>query len=233
MAFVVHEGMKELYAAIKRGDVATVRRLLTENAHLKNVETFLNPSWLHDAAALGKGEIVELLLDLGLDINKIDKPAETSPLIAAIGNGHVEVAELLLNRGADPNVGRAFIAAINLEDRSIAHRLVSLLVDHGADVNRKFLWYNDPKMPQFTPLTWAEAKGITEIAEYLRSKGAFQPPNQSNSSPANREQEIVAHFEKQFGAVRPGALREVVPTGVPIALHVIPPSKTRNQLTLF
>src|SRR4029078_10658786 len=127
------------------------------------------------------------------------------PLIAAIDNGHVGVAELLLSRGADPNVGRALIAAINLEDTSSAHRLVSLLVDHGADVNRKFLWYNDPKMPQFTPLTWAEAKGMTKIAGYLRSKGAFQPPNQSKSSPAHREQEIVAHFEKQFGAVRPDA----------------------------
>jgi len=164
--------MKELYAAIKRRDVATVRRLLTEHAHLKNVETFLNPSWLHDAAALGKGEIVVLLLDLELEVNKIDKPAETSPLISAISNGHVDVVQLLLKRGADPNVGRALISAINLEDATVALQLIRLLVEHGADVNREFLWYEDSKMPRFSPLTWAEASGKTEIADFVLQSAA-------------------------------------------------------------
>src|ERR1051326_8379172 len=142
MSFVLHDGMKELDTAIESGDAATVRGLLSEKPHLKDVETFLNPSWLHDAASRGKAEIVELLLDLGLDINKIDKPAETSPLISAISKGHVDVAQILLNRGADPNVGRTLIAAINLEDAAVAQRIVRMLVDYGVDINREFLWYN-------------------------------------------------------------------------------------------
>lgn len=232
MAFELQDGMKEIDAGIDAGNVAVVRRLLHDKPHLAHVETFLSPSWLHDAAKSGIVEMIKVFLDLGLDINKVDHPAETSALVCAINKGHVRAVRYLLSRGADPNIGRPLISAINRDEPSCALELVKLLVDHGADLNRFFPWFGDESFG-FTPLTFAEAHGKTEIAEYLRSKGAVLPPPQPKKVPANREQEIVVHFEKQFGPVRPAALREIVPSGLPVAIHVIPPTENHQQLTLF
>jgi hypothetical protein len=110
--------------------------------------------------------------------------------------------------------------------------MVKLLVEHGADVNRFFPWFGDANSG-FTPLTFAEAHGKTEIAEYLRSKGAVPPAEKPQKPAMSLEDEIVAHFEKQFGPARPGALREVIPMGLPVAIHAIPPHETHQQLTLF
>jgi uncharacterized protein len=171
MSFVLQDGMKELYQALKADNVALVARLLQEKPHLRDVETFVFPSWLHDAACAGNLEMVKLLLDYGLEIDKVGQKEETTPLICAMNEDHVHVAKYLLSRGANPNIGRPIIAAINRGDPAVAMELVQLLVEHGADINRHFPWF-DSKNVGYTPLAWAESNRKSEIASYLRSKGA-------------------------------------------------------------
>jgi hypothetical protein len=242
MAGELTEVGRELYSFIFSGDVTSVRGLLNEHPEeLAFGEPYMVHSWLHLASKLGRLEIVKTLVELGIDVNKTNpRPEDASPgyfvetaLGSAVTAGHVSVARYLLSRHADPTIGRTLIAAINQEDRVVALELVRILVEHGADVNCLFRWYDDDRMPAFTPLTWAEANGKTEIAEYLRSKGAVPPDAGPPKPPLTHEQEIMAHFEAQFGSVPPLGRHEIVPTGLPIAIHVVPPTQNREHITLF
>ncbi len=55
------------------------------------------------AARSGCYDCVEALIKVGADVNT-PTPEGVSPLMTAIDNGHNEVAKLLMDRGADPNV---------------------------------------------------------------------------------------------------------------------------------
>jgi ankyrin repeat protein len=87
---------------------------------------------LDDLVNMGEIEGVRRLLDGGLDVNSRNVVLET-PLYAAVWTGNYEIAEMLLNRGADPNIPdkngfTPLQAAQKLERRE----LVSLLRDYGA-----------------------------------------------------------------------------------------------------
>jgi hypothetical protein len=162
-------------------------------------------------------------------------PEEGTPLINAIGAGKWEMARFLLGCGANPNLSRPFIAAINVEPEESGLKFVKLLAEHGADVNRIFPWYGDDRI-SFSPLSWAEASGKTKIAAFLRSKGAVMPekkPAHKEQTLKNIDEEVIAFFEKKVGPVQPKSLIEIVPTEFPIAIHVIPAGKDRNFITLF
>ena len=80
-------------------------------------------------------------------INAIDGQYQF-PLLAALGEGHVEVAELLLKHGADLDVRDAtgktmlHIAIEWFEVRDILSDIVEFLLTHGADVNARDDTYN-------------------------------------------------------------------------------------------
>jgi hypothetical protein len=233
MSFPERETMRAIGDCMVKCDKERAAQIFAQHPEYLRYEDAFTTSWLCHAATYGGLELVKLLIQLGLDINKTDARQLTSPLQNAIANGHVELVEFLLQQGADPKIGRTLISAINHDDRTKALQMVKLLVKYDADPNRSFMWFDDPNLPSFTPLTWAEANGKTEIAAYLRSQGAVPPAETPRKQPASCEEEIVAQLTKQFGPVRPAALAEIVPTGLPIAIHVIPPTETHKQLTLF
>ena len=57
---------------------------------------------IHDAAKIGDLAGVQAELDKGVDVNKKDK-AEMTPLHPAAANDHKELAELLIEKGANVN----------------------------------------------------------------------------------------------------------------------------------
>jgi len=67
-----------------------------------NLNTYNYTSSLMIAVSLGHKEIIELLLDIGIDINTTD-PADNNALIMAVFFGHKEIVKLVLDRGADIN----------------------------------------------------------------------------------------------------------------------------------
>ncbi len=66
----------------------------------------LHPEYLREADVLlvaaqtNRRDLVELLLDLGMDVDVMDR-GETRALNVAAGNGAIEVMQLLIERGAD------------------------------------------------------------------------------------------------------------------------------------
>jgi hypothetical protein len=98
-----------LIAAALAGDGATVRRL-TAHAESARVQ---RPALIVWAASRGKRDAVVLLAELGFDVNALgrgDIPMEQAwetALHQAAGAGDVELARILIDLGADPNINDA------------------------------------------------------------------------------------------------------------------------------
>ncbi len=92
-----------LAAAAARGDVTTVRRLLSAGARPAERTSFGLPP-LTIAARSGHAEVVRALLAAGADPEQLDEPPTRerwTPLMNAAHAGQTEVVEILLAAGAD------------------------------------------------------------------------------------------------------------------------------------
>ncbi|KAI1326593.1 ankyrin [Xylariaceae sp. FL0255] len=97
------------------------------------------------------------------------KPAPRAlprPLISAIESGNLEILELLLFHGADPNLFPATKTPLMAAAHEGNLEMVKTLVEYGADVN-----VGTPP-----PLVVAVQQENDEIFEYLESKGALREP---------------------------------------------------------
>jgi len=123
---------------------------------------------LIDAAWQGDIERVALYLDEQADVNFVSVASGSlTPLTAAVSQRHHEVATMLLERGANPNLvledgSSALIEATWQHDLS----LVSELVARGADVS-----FRRPR-DGVTAIAIAKAHGQREIVKVLREAGA-------------------------------------------------------------
>jgi tetratricopeptide (TPR) repeat protein/ankyrin repeat protein len=129
--------------------------------------------------------LVELLLELGADVNKVDE--YSTPLLYALGKNddndqqeadRIAIAHMLLNYKADAAMSDihdryALTLAIFMESPEKVE-LISLLLKAGADINRK------DKKDGFTPFNFAvvsynllqNKKSALEVIELLLKKGA-------------------------------------------------------------
>ena len=119
------------------------------------------PLW--EAAMNGNIEAVTQHLAAGADVNVKDDNWGATPLHFAARNGHKDVAELLVVKGAAMNTkdddGRT---PLHLVAGTGHNEITELLIAKGADVNAK-----DKR--SFTPLD--EAKNKPETADLLRKNG--------------------------------------------------------------
>jgi len=111
-------------------------------------------------------DVAALLLERGMNPNHMTWH-RTTLLHDMAGEGNVEKAILLLHHGAmvDPIDDEFRSTPLGFAARWGRRRLVTLLLDHGADPNAA-------GAPWATPLAWAEKKGHTDIARDLRAAGA-------------------------------------------------------------
>ncbi len=92
----------ELYNAVKSGDVKKVNELLTEKTKAM-ICPYYNQTLLHVAAHFGHLDIVKILIQMNCDIDAKDSSNRT-PLTETIRDKHSNVAEYLIDRGADVNI---------------------------------------------------------------------------------------------------------------------------------
>jgi ankyrin repeat protein len=95
------DAYSRMHSAIEKNDVVTVRTLLRAHAD-PNVrrDTRASPTYLTQAARLGRTEIVKALIAAGADVNAPDGDNMT-PLMHASQNGHGAIVEALLRAKAD------------------------------------------------------------------------------------------------------------------------------------
>ena len=122
-------------------------------------------------SGLSGGELialVELLIQHGARVDQQDKAGgwqgNPNPLSRAAGRGNLQLVQLLLDKGAPPNIGAGvtdtplYVAAFEGDEE-----IVNLLLDKGADVNTPCTW-------DWTPLHAAYDK--VKIVKILLDRGA-------------------------------------------------------------
>lgn len=116
---------------------------------------------LYDMACKGDLDGVRRLLDEGA--SPVFPPL--CPLGAAAGSGHLAVAGLLLERGANPegsNVEEEGMSCLMHAASKGNFEMAKLLVKHGADISRGL-----PDSPSYTATAYARDNGHDELADWL------------------------------------------------------------------
>lgn len=72
-----------------------------------------------------------------IDLNKILSPSYFTPLKCSVDAGSLEVAQVLLEHGADPNDSNIYESSLSLAARNNMIEMAQLLLNYGADVNHK------------------------------------------------------------------------------------------------
>ncbi|KAK2875038.1 hypothetical protein FQN49_001836 [Arthroderma sp. PD_2] len=151
------EGQTAVHFLATNGNIALLAHLQHAGADMgmadKNGVTPLH------LASRGSIEVVKFLIENGADIAAITSKGET-PLYYACERNNLEIAKLLLSRGASAAVGPLLVKpAANGKTR-----MVQLLLRAGADIEAEIMGK--------TPLYAASAKGYTKITKLLLDKGA-------------------------------------------------------------
>ena len=147
-----------------------IELLLDKGANVKAVNSEAGTTPLHEAAAKGHAETVELLLKRGADPDAKSKNGTTA-LDEALRYRHAKVVAVFLDRGMK---GGSEAGARQLKDAVLRGQfdMVSILLDRGLDPNAGFLLHD------------AALKGFTEIAQSLIDHGAgVNSRNASGSTP--------------------------------------------------
>lgn len=170
------EGCTGLMAACRAGHIPVVRALLSRGTaayKAASVDTFtpkMTYTALHYSATFGRAECTQLLIEAGASLNVRCTGTLVTPLQMALLGGHIEVASLLLDAGADPSYSdcersSCFHVAIERREAAIAIRMVGLLLDRGAafpevlDLQRA--------VDGFTALYLASMLGLTDVVAAL------------------------------------------------------------------
>ena len=201
--------------AYLEGEAVGVAGVLDAEPSLMNFNVF-RVSLLHEAALYGKGEVVDALVERGapmtihaasalgrvetvramldddpglLEALYADKPmTEMTPLKVAASKAQIDVAELLLDRGADinrqatlPGGGPKSSTALHEAVYSGSVEMVKLALDRGADVSLENWW---GATPLGTNWQSRQRRHASEISELLIAHGA---------NPADQPQAQLIH----------------------------------------
>lgn len=163
-----------LFTAISDHDTEAAKRLFAD--HPDQVAAFIpfgGGTWMHYAASSGAAAIVAHLLDLGLDANVGDREGRTA-LCSAASEGHIDVATLLLDRGAAMDVSESIrnpmFACIGGyrgqrdEPRERFLTVAELLIARGVDLTACYI---QQSMVDMDAAAFAIQFGRTDIAEAI------------------------------------------------------------------
>ncbi|HCO95235.1 MAG TPA: hypothetical protein DIU00_15005 [Phycisphaerales bacterium] len=157
VAVSTEQSPKTLHEAAKSGKIADVKSFISKCADV-NAKDASGRTALHYAARNGHKEIVEVLLEHGVDVNVGEKYYNGTAAEGAMGQNHKEIVELLISKGADVS---ALNFALYIKDEAQARSLI----EGGADVNKQTPYGT-------TPLHRAVGAGLKKIVELLIDKGA-------------------------------------------------------------
>ncbi|HEY3333491.1 MAG TPA: ankyrin repeat domain-containing protein [Capsulimonadaceae bacterium] len=157
------------------GTVEQLRALISLGADVNTTHT--DTSALENAIDAHNLENVRHLVNAGANINQANGYDGSTPLIVAAHRGQTDIAEFLLNNGAEIEAtDGGWHTALAGAAASGHLKMVVLLINRGADVNGKHIH-------QDSPLHRASYSGHFEVAKFLLAKGASVEGGQSGITP--------------------------------------------------
>ncbi|KAF7983634.1 hypothetical protein HWV62_20572 [Athelia sp. TMB] len=121
---------------------------------------------LYYACFTGSLQAVQTLVSNEADVNKAGREAATRPLLIASSEGHLDIVNVLLEKGADIDVKGGFCASALQAASAEGHlEMAKLLLKNGADVNNAGGTYG-------SALQAASARDRLEITKLLLENGA-------------------------------------------------------------
>ncbi|MFC1902492.1 ankyrin repeat domain-containing protein [Chloroflexota bacterium] len=207
---------------------------LKELGYYSEASRFFEPRFLVLAAARGNIKRVKELLDKAGDlVNREEgdiysrRPRRT-PLCAAAKNHKSDIVKLLLDKGADPNLGEItpLVAAVANNDVEV----VKILLEKGANPNLKSR--EPPTVTTLhsinTPLNLAAKKGYVDMINVLLDHGALvNPHGWSGWSPLHEaamhgQLETVKVLLRRGAIINPEADSPDAAAGIDIVPQVTP-----------
>ncbi len=185
---------KEFLEAVKTGDIAKVREMITANPSLINSKDQAGISSIVLAKYYGRRDVAEFLLSGGPELNIFEaatvgatekvgehlkrdptitnsySPDGFTPLHLAVFFGNLDIARLLVESGANVNAEAKNPMHVRPLHSAVAghgdlRQIVQLLLEHGADVNAR-------QEKGFTSLHGAAQRGDADAAQLLLGYGA-------------------------------------------------------------
>jgi ankyrin repeat protein len=146
---------------------------------------------LYKAVEAGDTEKVKTLLKKGADVNEYAADG-LFPLWRAAADNNYDIAALLLQNGAKVNqldkVEPLLSTSLEICCQEGYLKMIMLLVDYGADVNRK--GFHD-----FTPIRIAARNGHIDTVKYLADKGAVVDQKATDGATALEHSSFKGHLE--------------------------------------
>jgi ankyrin repeat protein len=154
--------------AAQDGHNQVVRLLIRRGADPNEcAKTLLQPTAMVFAASRGYMQLVQMLLDAGVDVNAVSGPLKSTALQVAALGGQVGTLQLLLAKGADPKATMSCgKTAVCLAAQFGGAEVIKVLLTAGADVHHAL-----PSNAN-TALHTAAAFGRLQVTELLLSAGA-------------------------------------------------------------
>lgn len=183
---------KALFEAIRSGDLAAVKSLVSSDATLASAKNDTGVSAVLTAVYMGRGEIRDFLIASGAELGLPEAAAAGNlarvreliennhadansfspdgfPVVAlAAFLGHLQVVEYLAAHRADINVAATNGSGYNALTGAVTSghvAVVQWLLEHGANANYRY-------SAGYSPLLTAAANGRVDIAKLLLAHGA-------------------------------------------------------------
>ena len=137
-AFPQQSDAEPIHEAAVKGDVESVRRLLSEGTPVDQFDTTdaygRETTALYKATMAGRTEVVEFLLKVGADPTLRARKRESilNPLQVAAKFGRADILRMFLEHGADPNAAGRDSTALHVATTSRKSEIVQMLLDAGA-----------------------------------------------------------------------------------------------------
>lgn len=166
----------ETWQAVRAGDLPALQELVEKDPVVLAFQDSQGRSLLHGAAACGHKEMARWLIERGSPVNAVTVEM-TTPLMQASLAGQLEVARLLIAKGADIEArnryGRTALILVGRERGDV--EMAKLLLDAGAGINAA-------DRSGDTALDLAAWRGFDALVDLLLDRGA--------SLPADEEQKL-------------------------------------------
>lgn len=156
-----------IFAAIERGDKATLEKLLLQNIDINATRShgYANRTPLHVAAFFSQAEIAKFLISKGANVNAKNEKGNTPLHIAA--SISLDVSKILIENGADVNAQNIYgITPLHFSAKKKEADVTLFLLSHNVEVNIQ----HDKSTPP--PLHWAAKNNSWQNVKVLIEHGA-------------------------------------------------------------